>query len=63
MGKAKRKPRPSMPMHYWLEQDGCWHCKIEITVTNVRQLEKNVKFHPKLNLKHGKGWSKWQEKE
>lgn len=37
--------------------------KIEITVTNVRQLEKNVKFHPKLNLKHGKGWSKWQEKE
>ena len=27
MGKAKRKPRPSMPMHYWLEQNGCWYCK------------------------------------
>lgn len=27
MGKAKRKPRPSMPDWYWWEQDGCWFCK------------------------------------
>lgn len=27
MGKAKRKPRPSMPHWYWLAQDGCWYCK------------------------------------
>lgn len=27
MGKAKRKPRPSMPQWYWLGQDGCWFCE------------------------------------
>ena len=27
MGKARRKPRPSMPHWYWLGQDGCWFCK------------------------------------
>lgn len=27
MGKARRKPRPSMPRWWWLEQDGCWFCK------------------------------------
>lgn len=26
MGKAKRKPRPSMP-DWWWGQDGCWFCK------------------------------------
>lgn len=26
MGKAKRKPKPSMPHWYWLGQDGCWFC-------------------------------------
>ena len=26
MGRPKRKPRPSMPHHYWLDQDGCWFC-------------------------------------
>lgn len=27
MGKAKRKPRPSMPLWWWYGQDGCWFCK------------------------------------
>lgn len=27
MGKSKRKPRPSMPHWWWLDQDGCWFCK------------------------------------
>lgn len=27
MGRAKRKPRPSMPRWWWLGQDGCWFCK------------------------------------
>lgn len=27
MGKAKRKPRPSMPDWFWWGQDGCWFCK------------------------------------
>lgn len=26
MGKAIRKPKPSMPRWFWLEQDGCWFC-------------------------------------
>lgn len=26
MGKPSRKPRPSMPNWYWLDQDGCWFC-------------------------------------
>lgn len=27
MGKAFRKPRPSMPDWFWWGQDGCWFCK------------------------------------
>ena len=27
MGKAQRKPRPSMPLWWWRNQDGCWFCK------------------------------------
>lgn len=27
MGRAKRKPRPSMPDYFWHGQDGCWFCK------------------------------------
>ena len=23
----KRKQRPSMPHHWWLDADGCWFCK------------------------------------
>lgn len=26
MGKAMRKPRPSMPHWWWLGMDGCWFC-------------------------------------
>lgn len=26
MGKAKRKPKPSMPRWFWLDTDGCWWC-------------------------------------
>ena len=63
MGKAKRKPRPSMPMHYWLEQDGCWYCKNINNCNQCKTIRKSAKLYPKLNLKHGKGWNKWQEKE
>ncbi len=27
MGKAIRKPKPSMPGWWWMGQDGCWFCK------------------------------------
>lgn len=27
MGKAIRKPRPSMPRWWWIDRDGCWGCK------------------------------------
>lgn len=38
MGKAKRKPRPSMPHWYWWGQDGCWFCKHE---NNCNQCKAN----------------------
>ena len=38
MGKAKRKPKPSMPKWYWMDQDGCWYCKTEITAISVNQI-------------------------
>lgn len=27
MGKAKRKPRPSAPLWFLFDMDGCWFCK------------------------------------
>lgn len=27
MGKASRKPKPSMPRWYWLDMDNCWFCE------------------------------------
>lgn len=38
MGKAIRKPRPSMPNWYWKEQDGCSFCK---TPNNCNQCKAN----------------------
>lgn len=26
MGKAIRKPRPSVAHYYWYDTDGCWNC-------------------------------------
>lgn len=31
MGKAKRKPKPSMPYWYCLDTDGCWFCLYAIS--------------------------------
>lgn len=41
MGKAKRKPRPSMPHWFWLDQDGCWFCKQR---NNCNQCKANRAF-------------------
>lgn len=27
MGKPMRKPRPTMPLWWWWNMDGCWACK------------------------------------
>ena len=36
MGKAKRKPRPSMPYWFWIGQDGCRFCKNKNNCNNCR---------------------------
>lgn len=46
MGKARRKPRPSMPYWFWLGQDGCWFCKNE---NNCNQCKAN-RAYAKENL-------------
>lgn len=45
MGKAFRKPRPSMPRWYWLGQDGCWFCKNR---NNCGQCKANRDFAKKM---------------
>lgn len=65
MGKAKRKPRPSMPDWYWWGQDGCWFCK---TPNNCNQCKANRAFAKtwmpkKQKGKHGEQYRKWERKE
>lgn len=43
MGKAKHKARPSMPLYYWLEQDGCWYCKDRNNCNQCKAIRKSVK--------------------
>lgn len=52
MGKAKRKPRPSMPHWYWLGQDGCWFCKNR---NNCNQCGVNRNFLKEYGVKKVKG--------
>lgn len=43
MGKAYRKPTPSVPNLYWLDTDNCWNCRYSRTrkgCTNCRQLHR-----------------------
>lgn len=44
MGKAKHKARPSMPLYYWLEQDGCWYCKDRNNCNQCKAIRKSVKI-------------------
>lgn len=44
MGKAKRKPRPSMPHWFWRDQDGCWFCK---SPNNCNQCKANRNYAKK----------------
>lgn len=52
MGRAKRKPRPSMPYWYWLGQDGCWFCKNR---NNCNQCKANRSYLKKHRVKKCKG--------
>lgn len=52
MGKAKRKPRPSMPHWYWNGQDGCWFCKNR---NNCSQCKANWKYMKEFGEKKIKG--------
>lgn len=40
MGKAKRKPRPQPPHHFWLDVDGCWFCKNRNNCNNCKVLKR-----------------------
>lgn len=44
MGKAKRKPKPSMPHWFWRAQDGCWFCK---SPNNCNQCKANRDYAKK----------------
>lgn len=52
MGKAKRKPRPSIPDYEWLDRDGCWFCKNR---NNCNQCKANRKFLKEHGAKKYKG--------
>ena len=52
MGKAKRKPRPSMPRWFWLGQDGCWFCKNR---NNCNQCKANRSYLKEFGEKKEKG--------
>ena len=43
MGKAKRKPRPSMPYWYFLGNDNCWPCKSRNHCNSCGVLKKDAK--------------------
>ena len=52
MGKAKRKPRPSMPHWFWLGQDGCWFCNHK---NNCNQCKANREYAKQYFPKKKKG--------
>lgn len=39
MGKAKRKPLPQPPHHWWLTTDGCWFCKNKNNCNSCKALK------------------------
>lgn len=52
MGKAKRKPRPSMPRWFWLGQDGCWFCNYR---NNCNACKANRSYMKEFGEKKQKG--------
>ena len=60
MGKAKRKPRPSMPRWVWLGRDGCWFCR---DANNCNQCKANRMTAKKSKQKKYKGKHMKMEKE
>lgn len=61
MGKAKRKPRPSMPHWYWWGQDGCWFCKHENNCNQCKANRLSLKNAEKRKLKEEKQGQKRKE--
>ena len=55
MGKAKRKPRPEMPIWYWYGQDGCWFCKNRNNCNSCGVLRKAAKAELPKKYKGRKG--------
>ena len=51
-GKAKRKPRPSIPHWAWGNRDGCWLCKNR---NNCNQCKENRKLAKGSKQKKYKG--------
>ena len=42
MGKANRKPRPSVPNWVYLDRDGCWNCPDRNHCNSCKANEKMV---------------------
>ena len=43
MGKASRKPSPSMPYWYWLDVDDCYFCSNRRNCNNCSTIRKHLK--------------------
>lgn len=52
MGKAKRKPKPSMPRWFWYMMDGCWFCN---TPNNCNRCRATHSFAKEFGEKKQKG--------
>lgn len=54
MGKAFRKPRPSMPHWFWYGQDGCWFCDNKSNCNQCKACRSFAKeaFIPKVKGRH-----------
>ena len=54
MGKAKRKPHPSMPDWWWWSQDGCWFCKSRNNCNQCKAARADAKEMQKRRLRKEK---------
>lgn len=61
MGKAKRKPRPSMPHWWWLGQDGCWFCRNRNNCNQCKAARADAKHTQKLARKRDRMATKPKE--
>ena len=61
MGKAFRKPRPSMPRWYWADVDNCYACKNRNNCNQCRRLkEEDANQEEKRKRKEKGKYDEWK---